>query len=161
MKAETLLRLYPRAWRERYADEFLEMAGEDELSVQQVIDITSGAIDAWLSYDVHAATRPTSGGTMALRTMACCRDLRYTTRDSLIAAGVMLALTTAFALSASVMQREGWSMASKMLLNLSFIVPFTVSMPLWLMKGQPWKAKAVLVGTTLAFLVANSFLSVL
>jgi hypothetical protein len=159
MKAQGLLRLYPPSWRDRYGDEFLEMAGEDQLSVQQVIDITSGAIDAWLSPDVRMATRPTTGGAMTLRALVCRGEPRYTKRDSLVAAAVMIALTSAFALSGIVVKREGWTIASKMLLNLSFIVPFTLSMPLWLMKGQPWKANAVLIGTTVAFLVVLSFLS--
>ena len=160
MKANHLLRLYPPAWRERYGEEFLDMAGGADLSRQQIIDITAGAIDAWLSYDVRMATRPAGGGRMTLRAMACRGPVPlYTTRDSLIAAAVMIALTSAFALSGIVVKREGWTIASKMLLNLSFIVPFTISMPFWLMKGHSLKAKTVLIGTTVAFLVVVSFLA--
>ena len=54
---ERLLRLYPRAWRERYGEEFLATVGHGALHVQQVIDIVAGAIDAWLSADVRRATR--------------------------------------------------------------------------------------------------------
>ena len=97
---------------------------------------------------------------MTLKSMVCRGpEIRYTTRDSLIAAAVMLALTSAFALSAIVVKREGWTIASKMLLNLSFIVPFTISMPFWLMKGHSLKAKTVLIGTTVAFLIVLSFLA--
>ena len=46
-----------------------------------------------------------------------------------------------------------------MLLNMSFIVPFTISMPFWLMKGQSLKAKTVLIGTTVTFLIVLSFLA--
>lgn len=163
MTAQRLLRLYPRAWRHRYGDEFLAVVGPGRVTLQQAIDIVSGAIDAWLSTDVDTATRfATARGGSMIRTVVCRKPgPRYTTRDSLIAAAMMLALTSAFAFSGIVASREGWTIASKMLLNLSFIVPFTVSMPLWLMKGQPLKAKAVLIGTTVAFLVAISFLSVL
>lgn len=161
MKTDRLLRLYPRAWRDRYGEEFLEVVRHDSVTPQQTIDIVSGAIDAWLSTDVHTATRvAAAGGGSMVRTMVCRKsENRYSTRDSLIAAAVMLTLTSLFALSGIVAKREGWTMASTMLLNLSFVVPFTLSMPFWIMKGQPWKAKAVLIGTTLAFLVALSFLS--
>ena len=161
MKGARLLRLYPRAWRERYGDEFLEVIGPGSVTLQQAIDIVSGAIDAWLSSEVHTATRvTTAGGGSVVRTMVCRKsDNRHSTRDSLIAAAIMLALTSAFALGGIVTKREGWTMASTMLLNLSFVVPFTLSMPFWIMKGQPWKAKVVLIGTTLAFLVVLSFLS--
>ncbi len=53
--AEGLLRLYPRAWRDRYGEEFLATVGDDALHVQQMIDIVMGAIDAWLSLDVRRA----------------------------------------------------------------------------------------------------------
>ena len=161
MRADRLLRLYPPAWRERYGEEFLEVVGPRRVTLQQAIDIVSGAIDAWLSTDVHTATRvAAAGGGSMVRTMVCRKsENRYSTRDSVIAAAVMLALTIAFAVSGIVAKREGWTMTATMLLNLSFVVPFTLSMPLWIMKGQPWKAKAVLIGTTLAFLVVISFLS--
>ena len=35
----------------------------------------------------------------------------------------------------------------------------TISMPFWLMKGQPWKAQVVIVGVTLTMLIAIGFLS--
>ncbi len=71
---ERLLRLYPRAWRERYGEEFLATVGHEALSLQQVIDIVSGVIDAWLSADVRRATRvyraaPSGGEPMLLKSM--------------------------------------------------------------------------------------------
>ena len=100
--ADRLLRLYPRAWRERYGDEFLATAGRAPLNLQQVIDIVSGAIDAWLSADVRNATRPfhamSSGGrSMTLSSLIACelRSNRYTKRDSLIGAGVMIGASAA------------------------------------------------------------------
>jgi hypothetical protein len=56
MKADRLLRLYPRAWRDRYADELLAMVGDRPLQLPQIIDLVSGAIDAHLSSDVRATT---------------------------------------------------------------------------------------------------------
>ena len=165
MTAERLLRLYPRAWRDRYGDEFLATAGPGRLSAQQLLDVASGAIDAWLSSDVRNATRAistaTSGGrTMTVRTMICRKsEARYTTRDGLIGAGVMLAGTIGLVAIAIVLRRAGWLVASEVARSLAFPVSMTISMPFWMMKGQPWKAQVVIVGGTLGFLVLISYLS--
>jgi hypothetical protein len=165
MTAERLLRLYPRPWRERYGDEFLATAGPGRLSLQQMIDIAAGAIDAWLSSDVRNATRAistaTSGGrTMTVRTMICRKsEARYTARDGLVGAGVMLAGTIGLVVMAIVLRKAGWPVASEMARSLAFPVSMTFSLPFWLMKGQPWKAQAVIVGGTLGFLVLISYFS--
>ncbi len=164
MTAARLLRFYPHAWRQRYGEEFLSTVGPDRLSVQQIIDITSGAIDAWLSTDVRNATRAASaatnaGGTMTVRTMLCAgSQARYTKRDSLIGAAVMIGITVVMVSSATALNRAGLADAAEMLLSLSFPVSFTLSMPFWLMKGQPWKAQAVIVGLTCAILVAMGYI---
>lgn len=163
MTATRLLRLYPRAWRERYGEEFLATIGEQTLSAQQIVDITAGAIDAWLSADVRTATRVTStaapgGGIMTLRTMVCGRTAtRHTTRDSLIGVAVLFALTAILALAGNAVKRDGWPVAGEMLQNLAMTAPFMLSMPFWLMKGQHWKVQTVVIGVTLTLLTAASW----
>ena len=165
MKAKHLLRLYPPAWRERYGEEFLDMAGEADLSFQQIIDITSGAIDAWLSAEVRQAARagtPAANGghLMILKAIACTASQpRYTTRDSIIGAVVLTGGALIFALGGSAARREGWTATADVLRNLALFGPMMLSTPFWLMKGQPWKAQAVIVGGTLAILVAASLFS--
>lgn len=164
--AERLLRLYPRAWRERYGEEFLATVGQGALSLQQVMDIVSGAIDAWLSADVRRATTavraaPSGGEPMKLKSMMICErtKLRYTKRDSLIGAGVMIGATLLFLLLGIAAQRDGWVATGEILKSLAFPGSLTLSMPFWLMKGQPWKAQAVILGGTLALLVAAGCLA--
>ena len=157
MTAERLLRLYPRAWRERYGDEFLAIAGDRGLGLQQTIDIVSGAIDAWLSSDVRNATSAAgaapSGGTMTLKSIPFCdSNPRYTTRDALIGAGVMLLGTLLMMLLGFSAKAGGPPPAGEMLINLAFPASLVLSMPFWLMKGQPWKAQVVIVAGTLAML---------
>lgn len=165
MNAKRLLGLYPRRWRERYGDEFLATTGPGTLSLQQVVDIVSGAIDAWLSADVRSATRAASavaagGTTMTVRAMICrTNNARYTTRDSLIGAAIMIVLAAIFALTGNAMTRGGWTVTGEMLKTLSFSVPFTLSMPFWLMKGQPWKAQLVIVGGTVAFMIVIGYVA--
>lgn len=49
-----LLRCYPAAWRERYADEFLALLEERPPGIRQALDIVAAAIDARL----HPQLRP-------------------------------------------------------------------------------------------------------
>jgi hypothetical protein len=46
-----------------------------------------------------------------------------------------------------------------MLKAIAFPASMTLSMPFWLLKGQPWKAQAVLIGGTVGLLVAISYLA--
>jgi hypothetical protein len=153
VRPESLLRFYPRAWRERYGEEFLATVGHDSLGVHQTVDVISAAIDAWLSADVRRATMasnisPNEGGPTMLRSTVCARTQpRYTKRDALIGSGVMLAATFVFMLVG--------------IAALAYPASITLSMPFWLMKGQPWKAQLVIVGGALVLLTAIGFLSVL
>jgi hypothetical protein len=53
MKPETLLRLYPRAWRERYGEEFLALIGGRGLSLGHSLDVAVGAIVEWTNHPRH------------------------------------------------------------------------------------------------------------
>jgi hypothetical protein len=54
-----LVRLYPRAWRDRYEDEFLGVLAEAPPSFLDRVDILLGAMDARLHPEVPGDTRPT------------------------------------------------------------------------------------------------------
>jgi len=51
----TLLRLYPRAWRERYGDELVALLEEHPASLIDQFDLIRGAVDARLHPQVPAA----------------------------------------------------------------------------------------------------------
>ena len=163
MRVEPLLRLYPRAWRERYEEEFVAMLGLRALGAQQVIDVVFGAVDAWLSADVRRASharRPVSPGElpMTLKSMLVCQPskVRVTTRDGLVGASVMLAGSALGSLLGVMARRAGWPLTGEALLSTAFFASLTLSMPFWLTKGQPWKAQAVILGTTLVILAVSS-----
>ena len=165
MRPETLLRLYPRAWRERYGEEFLATIGPDTLGPQQVVDMVSGAIDAWLSADVRRATTPASvtrtGGLMNVKGLVACdrKRARYTSRDALIGAGVMVGANVILVIVGTAAKRGGWPETGEALVSLSFSVSLMLSMPFWLMKGQPWKAQGAILGVTLMLLTAAAYLA--
>ena len=94
--------------------------------------------------------------------MACERKAaRVTTRDSLIGAGVMIAVSLLFMLGGIAARRTGWPTLGEAAVNLSFPVAMMLSMPFWLMKGQPWKVQVVIVGGALTLLAATGYLSTL
>lgn len=169
MTADRLLRLYPRPWRDRYGTEFLETVGPGALQAQQVIDIALGAIDAWLSAEVRRSAVgdsvvPDSGGRAMLATMkATCRDskVRYTTRDMLISAAVLLAATLVISGAGIMIDRGGHAALGEALKSLSFPVSVTISMPFGVLKGQPWRAQAAVLGATLLILVGAAYLATL
>lgn len=163
---ERLLRLYPRGWRERYGEEFLAIVGQGSLSLQQTIDIVSGAIDAWLSADVRQATRtgrvkPSRGGQTVLKSMMSCRqnEVRFTKRDSLIGAGVLIFAALVLSTLGIAAKRQGWPVTSDLLMMLAFPGSVLLSMPFTFLKGQPWKAQAAILLTTLTLLCAISYLA--
>ena len=161
MIAERLLRLYPRAWRDRYGEEFLATVGPGPLGLQQAIDIVCGAIDAWLSPDVRRATAAASGGgSMTTKTWTMCErtPMRYGVRDGLMAAAVMIAVTAIVTTLGGALTSRGWPETGGALRNFGFLGSLALSMPFWITKGQPWKAQAVIVGGMIAFLVAIAWL---
>jgi hypothetical protein len=155
MTAERLVRLYPPAWRDRYAEEFVAAVGSGPLHVQQIVDIVSGAIDAWLSSDVRRATVAAAGVRKGGRGMDSysfvCSDskLRYTQRDAWIGAGVLILVVVVFSALDIAARRSGLPATGDILKTLAFPGAVALSMPLWLLKGQPWKAQVVVIGVTL------------
>ena len=168
MTADSLIRLYPRAWRDRYGEEFLETTGPGSLHLQQVIDIVAGAIDAWLSSDVRRAANQkpgtnTANGEAVMNNVMTggCRStkLRYTKRDGMIGAGVMLAGTLLSVVLGTVARQNGMPIVGEMLLTNGFLASTMLSTPFWLLKGQPWRAQVVLIGGTIAMLTLITYLA--
>lgn len=167
MTGDRLLRLYPRAWRERYGDEFLAMVGDEPLSLRHTVDIVAGAIDARLSRTVPAATRAststsTEGGhavITALKTRLCEKDANFTIRDSLLGAAVVLGISIAAVLFDRALSNAGYEAAGQALIMFSAPGALLVSMPFWLIKGQPVRAQVVVVGVPLLILAALAVLT--
>ena len=58
MKPRTLLRLYPRPWRDRYGAEFMALLEKEGTGLRVTFNVLAGAFDAWVS--------PRSRGEMAV-----------------------------------------------------------------------------------------------
>ena len=165
MTAVHLIRLYPRAWRERYGEEFLSTIGDQALHVQQIIDIVAGAIDAWLSPPIRRQLRAVSrdgahqGDPMTtLKAFCHTSSVRYTKRDAVIGAGIMLAGSLIVTLIGVLLKYRGYAIGDAVVTN-GFLFPLVLSMPFWMLKGQSWRAQVVLVGGVLLFLTATTYLA--
>lgn len=53
--SRALVRRYPRAWRERYADEMLALIDDTGSTWRHALDLTIGCADAWLRTILHLA----------------------------------------------------------------------------------------------------------
>jgi hypothetical protein len=169
MTADRLIRFYPRAWRERYGAEFVETVGTGALNAQQVVNIAMGAIDAWLSADVRRSTGPESmgtnpGGQVMLNTLkvACVgTKSQATVANGLVAAGVLLAATVGLLAAGIAVGRLGHPVLGDSIKSLAFPVSLTLSMPFSVMKGQPWRAQAVVIGGTFFILLTATYVATL
>ena len=93
---------------------------------------------------------------------ACGRtQVRMTTRDGLIGAGLMLGVTFALSSLGIFLKRSGSPDLGELLTSISFTAALVVSFPFTFMKGQPWRAQALICGGTLLILTAITYLATL
>jgi hypothetical protein len=70
----------------------------------------------------------------------------------------MIGATLFFSLLGIALRRSGWPVTGEILKDLAFPGSLAISMPFWLMKGQPWKAQGVIIGGTLFLLVVSAYI---
>jgi hypothetical protein len=164
MTAASLLRLYPRAWRERYGDELLDLVGDQPLGVAQVIDIVSGALDARLSSELQmlaaTARRPvatTQGGSAVVKTLkrTCAHNSNwpFTLRDSWIGAGIVIGGSIGMSAIGILVSRQGMPTTGEFLKSLAFPASILFTLPVTWLKGQSWRVQVAVIGGTLVPLV--------
>ena len=167
MTTRQLLQLYPRAWRERYGEEFAEFVGDRRLSAQQVFDIVGGAVDAWLSPRVRASVRgatadgPRGGATVIQELKLKCATTtpRYTTREALMYAALMIVATFVMVTAGVWARRQGYKDAGEFLTSMAFPVSMLLSMPLY-MKGQSWRVQALFIAVPMMILILLGYVAV-
>ena len=92
MSPRFLLRLYPRAWRERYAEEFLALIGDRRLSVPEAADVCLAAVGEWTRHSRESA--PVVAAGVSLAADATGRVLRATLpRPEVALTAISVALT--------------------------------------------------------------------
>lgn len=80
LKSEWLLRLYPRAWRERYGDEVALLLESEPRSLRRVVDLVAGAVDARLNpqWTPHPNAARREGAMTMASLFAHCRPVGIT-----------------------------------------------------------------------------------
>lgn len=166
MRAASLLRLYPAAWRRRYGAEFLEMVGEAPLDPLQAIDIIRGALDAWLSADIRrglaarAAAPATGGSNVRSSVDECAGRGHYRPLDAFLGAALIVGGSAFFSLAGLMAHRAGHDGLRQFLGSLAFPASLMLSLPFWLMKGVPARVQALVIGITLVLVAAIGLLAV-
>ena len=151
--ASRFVALYPKAWRERYGAEFHQLLIEQPLTPWLALDVLAGAIDAYLS-----------GGRMTMKMMARCAarnpqmDTAETWRAALVMLGMSIALAGALMYVRAVFQDGPYIDAFAAML---FPAAFLVTMPFLYMRDASRRKKLMVVGFSLAVMVAATLLSVM
>jgi hypothetical protein len=156
-----LLRLYPKAWRNRYEDEFTALIEASPGGFSLIVDVVAGAIDARLNPGL--VTRPASApaaskgeGQMLGRVMKL-RCLGYaphiSTRDQWLSAAVMIGGTIVLTLIWMRAQAVlGDSTYLDSLATMPFLAAYLLSLPFTYLKGRSARAQTVFIGASLALL---------
>jgi hypothetical protein len=160
-----LVRLYPRAWRERYGDEFSALLREQRWSFGLLVDVLAGAIDARVEPQRSAARAPrealreAEGDKRMFARMMKLKCAGYgpqvTARDQWTSLAIQLGGTVVLAATwmwlRAIYRGNPYLEAGSF---LTFLAPFVLSMPFNSLKGRSREAQAAIVGGTLALLLA-------
>lgn len=149
------LRLYPRVWRERYGEEFVELLKQRPITLGTAIDIVSGAIDARLSSTARLARQSAGEGVAVMKALESWgqKDGQFTVTDGLIGAGIIIVSSILFLALASELQRHGLAGLATYVKAIAFPASVILAFPFTFLKGQPWRAQVAITGGTIALLV--------
>jgi hypothetical protein len=144
MTGRWFLRLYPRAWRERYGEELAALVGDRRLSLRDGIDLISGAIDA----------RFAQGETMSATLKAGCvkSAAAQTLAQGLTGAGLLVLGSFVLSAAGIAANRSGFHDAGEFLKSLAFPVSLAIWSHYTYMRDQSRIAQLVITGGTLTIL---------
>lgn len=160
-----LLRLYPRAWRRRYAAEVAEMIAGRGFSLRTSVDLVAGAIDTWLHpvQTMSAATAAEPYETEEKQMLS--RILRFdcaglyganlTKADQRKAGVAMIGWTLALTVVWFVLRmRIGRNNLTESMTTMPFMFALIYSMRYTHLKGRPASVQAIFIGGTTLIVAA-------
>jgi hypothetical protein len=153
-----LLRLYPKAWRKRYGDEFAEIVARQRLSPRLLIDIIGGAVDARLRPQV----RTNKGDVMTMGFLKRCAagGPQLSKSDQLMGAAATVVFSLLFA---SLYGLASYVYRGNDLVDAFGIMTFpgalVVAMSFTYLKGHSTASKVLIAGGLLLTLGAISYLA--
>jgi hypothetical protein len=147
-----VLALYPPRWRRRYGDELRALLGSQPFSLNAVIDLIAGAIDAWLEPQ-KIPMQPDAGpeGVTMIGTMmklGCTRSGGRVTREDAwksvaVNLGGTLFLTALWMLLPI---RTGDRNYVNAFSVMAFLVPYLFSLRYTSLKGRSLRTQSIFIG---------------
>ena len=154
-----LLRLYPKAWRDLYGNEFAAILATQRMSPRLLLDIIGGAVDARLQPQV----RTNKGDMMAMTLLKrCAAGPELSTRDQRNTAATMVTFSLLFGglyVWAAYLYR-GNDLVDALGIMV-FPASLVVAMPFTSLKGHSRVSQALIVGGLLAILAGISYVATL
>jgi len=152
-----LLRLYPKAWRNLYGEEFAGILATQRLSPRLLLDIIGGAVDARLQPQVRSG----KGHVMAMTLLKrCAAGPGVSARDQKYAAVTMVACSVVFGglyvLAAHLYRGNELVDALGI---MAFPGALVVAMPFTSLKRHSTVSKVVIVGGLLLILAGMSYVA--
>lgn len=160
-----LMRLYPRVWRDRYADEMSAMLSGVPLTPASILDLVAGAIDARVAPQPvrgsHSAAPPEKEKAMFTNLMKrCAVGPNVTPQDKWLGTTAMLVLSVVFAV---LYVLASWKYRDNEYVDawgiMAFPAAMLLTMPLTYLKGHSRTSQVVIVGGCLLFLFVVSILA--
>lgn len=145
-----LVRLYPRAWRLRYEEEFLELLQEQAPSLRLWFDVVVGALDAHLYPQATFRTDMEK----QMRNIACGEGQSVSMGRAVVGALSILGLSLVATAASVLLKGQGWEEASELVLLLASPLSTTLTMPLW-MVGLRWPVGLGFSAAVTALIVAG------
>lgn len=166
MKGHWFVRLYPRAWRERYGAEMSAMLEQMSLTPAAVIDLVAGAIDARVAPHVLASRSISSSekekAMLSSMMKRCAAGPGLSARDQWIGASVMLGSCLLFSVAYvfAAYRYRGNELVDAFGV-MAFPAALLISMPFTYVKGHSRITQWIIVGVSLVILAAFSYLATL
>ena len=155
-----LLRLYPKAWRNLYGDEFAGILKAQRMSPRLLLDIIGGAVDARLQPQVHS----NKGDVMTMGFLKRCAvgGPQLSKSEQLMGSAAMVVFSLLFGglyVLASYLYR-GNDMVDAFGI-MAFPAALVAAMPFTYLKDHSRASKVLIVGGLLLILAAISYVTAL
>jgi hypothetical protein len=160
-----LVGLYPRAWRDRYADEVSVMLSGVPLTPASILDLVAGAIDARVAPQPirgsDAAASPEKEKAMFTNLMKrCAAGPDVTPQEKWLGTTAMLVLTFLFAV---LYVLASWKYRDNEYVDawgvMAFPAAMLLTLPLTYLKGHSRTSQVVIIGGCLLFLFIVSIVA--
>lgn len=155
-----LLRLYPRAWRERYGEEMTELLSRARWSPSLVIDLVAGAIDARMNPQIKAERPDAAEDPIMIARMKCrcAGHSDITATQKALSASVMLGsalVLTAIWMWVAVTYHDSETRQYILaFIQLPLFAGYILTMPFTMLRGRSVSSTVVVMSVSFIVLIS-------